>query len=408
MKRAADKPDNSSVMYDIAVVGGGPGGLHAAYQLAQSGFEVIVFEEHASTGDPVHCTGVLAVEAFDEFDLPRSAFLNALTTVQFFGPSGASIEYSTPQVEAIVIDRKAFDTALSQRAERAGATLLVGERIVGVSVHDDGVAITTAGDQRINAKACVLACGANYSLQKRLGLGTPVMHLQSAQIELPASEPGHVEVHFGNAVAPKGFAWAVPVMRGQRTFARIGLMCERDAREHFDLFLARIGPRWQTGTPTCLTGGLKPRLKMLPLGPIARTYAARVLAVGDAAGLVKATTGGGIYYSLLSASLAAETLTEAFSQSDFSAAALSAYEERWRAALGEEFSAQMSLRRIANRMSDNEIDALFELARTDGIMPLVRKTAQFNRHRALIVSLLNHPPARRLLMRRVLGWGRTA
>jgi|KBSSwiS6_1023812.scaffolds.fasta_scaffold06502_2 digeranylgeranylglycerophospholipid reductase len=408
MKRAADKPDNSSVMYDIAVVGGGPGGLHAAYQLAQSGFEVIVFEEHASTGDPVHCTGVLAVEAFDEFDLPRSAFLNALTTVQFFGPSGVSIEYSTPQVEAIVIDRKAFDTALSQRAERAGATLLVGERIVGVSVHDDGVAITTAGDQRINAKACVLACGANYSLQKRLGLGTPVMHLQSAQIELPASEPGHVEVHFGNAVAPKGFAWAVPVMRGQRTFARIGLMCERDAREHFDLFLARIGPRWQTGTPTCLTGGLKPRLKMLPLGPIARTYAARVLAVGDAAGLVKATTGGGIYYSLLSASLAAETLTEAFSQSDFSAAALSAYEERWRAALGEEFSAQMSLRRIANRMSDNEIDALFELARTDGIMPLVRKTAQFNRHRALIVSLLNHPPARRLLMRRVLGWGRTA
>src|SRR6185369_5558828 len=225
---------------------------------------------------------------------------------------------------------------------------------------------------------------------------------------VPVVEPGHVEVHFGNSVAPKGFAWAVPVTRGQRTFARIGLMCERDARDYFDRFLARIGPRWKTGTPTCLGGGLKPRLKMLPLGPIARTYAARVLAVGDAAGLVKATTGGGIYYSLLSAALAAETLTEAFSQSDFSAAALSAYEERWRAALGEEFSAQMSLRRIANRMSDNEIDALFELARTDGIMPLVRKTAQFNRHRALIVSLLNHPPARRLLMRRVLGWGRTA
>jgi hypothetical protein len=68
----------------------------------------------------------------------------------------------------------------------------------------------------------------------------------------------------------------------------------------------------------------------------------------------------------------------------------------------------MNLRRIANRMNDAEIDALFELARTDGIMPLVRKTAQFNRHRALIVSLLNHPPARRLLVRRVLGWGRTA
>ena len=155
---------------------------------------------------------------------------------------------------------------------------------------DDGVSVTTASQRRIAAKACVLACGANYALQKRLGLGTPVMHLQSAQIEVPAPEPGHVEVHFGNDVAPKGFAWAVPVIRGQRTFARVGLMCERDAREHFGLFLARIGPRWKTGSPTCLSGGLTPRIKMLPLGPIARTYAARVLAVGDAAGLVKATT----------------------------------------------------------------------------------------------------------------------
>jgi digeranylgeranylglycerophospholipid reductase len=395
-------------MYDIAIVGGGPGGLHAAYLLAQSGFRVIVFEEHASAGDPVHCTGVLAMEALDEFDLPRSAFLNSLTTVQFFGPSGESIEYSTPQVEAIVIDRRVFDAALGERAERAGAVLQVGERISGVRVTDDGVWLTTSSEQRIAARACILACGANYALQKRLALGTPMMHLQSAQIEVPAADPGHVEVHFGNSVAPKGFAWAVPVTRGHRSFARIGLMCERDASEYFDQFLKRIGPRWKTGSPSCLNGGVAPRIKMLPLGPIARTYAPRVLAVGDAAGLVKATTGGGIYYSILSASLAAETLCEAFSQGDFSAASLSAYEERWRAVLGEEFAAQMKLRRIANRLSDREIDGLFELARTDGIMPLVRKTAQFNRHRELIVSLLNHPPARRLLMRRVLGWGRTA
>jgi flavin-dependent dehydrogenase len=254
----------------------------------------------------------------------------------------------------------------------------------------------------------VLACGANYALQKRLGLGMPAMHLQSAQLELPATEPADVEVHFGNEVAPKGFAWAVPVVRGKQTFARIGLMCERDAREYFDRFLARIGPRWKTGVADCRDSGLAPRTKMLPLGPIEKTYATRVLAIGDAAGLVKATTGGGIYYSLLSGTIAAETLIEAFRRGDLTESSLAVYQDRWQALLAEEFSAQMSLRRIANQLSDEEIDDLFELARTDGIMPLVRRTARFNKHRELIVSLLSHPPARRVLMRRVLGWGRTA
>jgi geranylgeranyl reductase family protein len=395
-------------MYDIAIVGGGPGGMHAAYRLAQSGLDVAVFEEHVSVGDPVHCTGILAAEAFDEFDIPRSAFLNSLTTVRFFGPSGASIEYSTPEVEAIVIDRTAFDRALCQRAERSGASVQIGERIADVQISDTGTTLVTTTDRQISARACVLACGANYSIQKRLGLGMPTMHLQSAQIEVPALEPGDVEVHFGHDIAPKGFAWIVPVSRGNRTFARVGLMCERDAREHFDRFLARVGPRWKTGSTDCWDGGLTPRTKMLPLGPIEKTYGTRVVAIGDAAGLVKATTGGGIYYSLLSGALAADTLINAFDQGDLSAAALAVYEERWRALLDDELSAQMSLRRIANRLSDDEIDDLFELARTDGIMPLVRKTARFNKHRDLILSLLSHPPARRVLMRRVLGWGRTA
>ena len=76
--------------------------------------------------------------------------------------------------------------------------------------------------------------------------------------------------------------------------------------------------------------------------------------------------------------------------------------------LWDEIEAQASLRSVANGLTDGDMDELFELARVDGIMPIVRRTARFNRHRDLIRALLNHPPARRLLMKRVLGWGRTA
>ena len=68
----------------------------------------------------------------------------------------------------------------------------------------------------------------------------------------------------------------------------------------------------------------------------------------------------------------------------------------------------MQLREVAQHLADSEIDSLFHLAQTDGIMPIVRRTARFNRHRDLILAVLSHPPARRLLVRRVLGWSRTA
>jgi geranylgeranyl reductase family protein len=392
-------------MLDVAVIGGGPGGLHVARLLARSGIDVSVFEEHDRSGDPVHCTGVLAADAFDEFDLPRETILNALRTARFVAPSGFSITYSTPTIEAVAVDRLAFDRVLCDAAERAGARLVPGARVTSVEVESGCVRLTFADGTQVRSRMCVLACGASYRLQQRLGLGLPSVFLQSAQMEIPVGRPDAVEVHFGRTVAPNGFAWVVPVRRDQsRWCARVGLMCERDATGYFRRFVKRIHDR--LGLETAGIVSLNPRRKMLPLAPIGRTYTDRVLAIGDAAGIVKATTGGGIYYSIVSATLAAEVISSALQSNRFGAASLDGYERAWRSRLGPEIDAQLALRTLAHRMDDEEIKALFELARTDGIMPIVRKTARFNQHRALIAALFRHPPARRILFHRLRGTSR--
>jgi geranylgeranyl reductase family protein len=379
---------------DVVIVGGGPAGLYTGLQLARAGCRVELFEEHAQIGQPVHCTGVLAQDAFGEFDLPSDSVLNHLTTVRFVAPSGTTVEYATPSVEAVVIDRGRFDRELADQATRAGLRITRG-RVTAVQARHDGVQVA-AGDVTARARACVLACGAGYALHRRLGLGMPRLMLHTAQAEVAAARLHPVEVHFGEATAPGGFAWAVPVERAHGSYVRVGVMCDGQAALRFRHLLARLSQRWGIDSADA---GRVPRQKILPLAPLRRTYGDRLLAVGDAAGIVKPTTGGGIYYSLLTARLAAQTLIPALNANRLEAPALSDYERAWRSALGSELRWQIVLRRIARRLSDRDIDGLFDLAHTDGIMPIVRRTARFNSHRQFIVALLKHPPARRVLFR---------
>ena len=385
-------------MLDVAVIGGGPGGLHAATLLSSAGFDVTLFEEHNEIGQPVHCTGVLADDAFREFDLSRASILNTLSTAKFVSPSGFQISYTTPSIEAHVVDRRLLDRTIAQRATVAGARLCAGRRVRNLESTGEGIRIDIDGADPVHARAVVLACGASYGLQRRFGLGMPTVSLNSAQLEVPARRGGDVEVYFGNDWAPGGFAWTVPVSRPTGPFVRVGLMCEGDATVFFRQFVNRIGPSW--GIPSELVG--EPRRRLLPLSTLSRTFASRLLVVGDAAGLVKPTTGGGIYYSLVSATLAAETLISALRSNELQEEALGVYQQRWRKRLGPEFQSQLALRMLAQRMSDAEIDSLFDLALTDGVMPIVRAKAKFNQHRHLIAGLFRYGPTRRLLFRRLV------
>jgi len=381
-------------MHDVVVVGGGPGGLHAARRLASRGVDVTVLEEHDNCGTPVHCTGILARDAFDEFGLSRASILNEVTTARFVSPRGTDVVHRTRAVEAVVIDRALFDRELAIDAARCGAAVRFGTRVRGVAIDDSHVSVDIGGAAPLRARACVLATGGRYALHRPLGLDLPDHYLHTAQRELPAARPGVVEVHFGRGVAPGGFGWVVPVWRGDRAFARVGVMAESRAPEHFAGMIDRVSERW----------GLEdvqepPRQKILPLSSIARTFRDRLLVVGDAAGLVKPTTGGGIYYSLLSAGLAADVLVPALADGDLSARRLADYQRLWKAQLKNELETQLSFRKLAQEMSDTDIESLFELARTDGVMPIVRKTASFNRHRRLILALLRHQPARQIFFR---------
>jgi flavin-dependent dehydrogenase len=325
--------------------------------------------------------------------LSRRAIVGAADSARFISPNGTTVVIGAARVRAAVVDRAVFDRELAGSAVEAGATIHTGARVVSIMRSGRAVTIRTT-DATIEARAAILACGASYRFNRALGLGVPDVLVHSAQLEVPFPALDHLQVHFGRKIAPGGFAWVVPFERGGTTFARVGLLCERDAGTGFQAFASGIRSAHRIEDPWP-----EPRLRALPLGPAPRTWTDRILAVGDAAGLVKPTTGGGIYYGLLTGHLAAGVLAEALATNRLGPRRLKEYERRWRARLGPEIRAGLAFRGVAARLTDSAVDRLMELARLDGIVPLLQQTADFNWHQFAARALLRHAEFRRIVLK---------
>ena len=177
-------------------------------------------------------------------------------------------------VRAVVVDRARLDQSLADASRQAGAELRSGSRVRAINVESQHVSLTFDDQPAVHARVCVLACGANYRFNRLLGLGVPRAFVQSAQLEWPFAGPERVEVHLGREVAPGGFAWIVPFSRdGKGVQPRRADVRDSRRGPRFRMFAARLRDRFGVHEGSWP----EPRLKILPLGPVAKTYATRVV-----------------------------------------------------------------------------------------------------------------------------------
>jgi len=367
---------------DVVVIGGGPSGLRLAGRLASGGLDVLVLEKKAAIGGSIVCTGLVGREVFETYGLETGSVIQDIQEARLVSPLGTFVTYRHARPFACVVDRDKFDSGMAAAAVRAGAEIRLGSRAEAIVVEPAGVQVTVRRDDqgavRHPAAMAVIASGVDFSLQKRAGLSSPRTFLHGAQAEIAAGGDETTTIFVGRDIAPGAFAWSVPA--GDK--ARVGLLTRKDARTHLRRLLLEKFPA--AGDPA----EVMIRTKAVAQGLLARTTADRVLAVGEAAGQIKTTTGGGISYGLLCADLAAEAVAACFEKSSFDAAALAGYETRWRQAIRREILIGYHARRMCSRLSDGQVESLFHLAQTDGIIPIIRETADFDWHSGLIMALL--------------------
>jgi geranylgeranyl reductase family protein len=354
--------------FDVIVAGAGPAGSMAARTAADLGLRTALVEEHEQPGMPVHCSGKLQLHAFREFDLPQSLVMNTLRAGAFYSPGGAVFRVRRDEADSHVVDRVEFDRWMVDEAERRGATVLLNTRLRSAERVHGLVRVTGVSHGRsygATARVLIDAEGARPVLPRSLGLRIPRAYVYGLQYQMAGvdlDEPDRPEIYLGSANAPGFFGWIMPIGPDR---ARAGVCVDPRLTPHSPMhYLERLirdhpvaGRRLRHAVIERKLAGPIP-----VLGARRPTVAPGLLVAGDAAGQVKATSGGGIYFSLISGRLAAEA---AQAYVGGIPDALPRYERAWRRRFGRELYVTAFARMAINHMSDAEMDAFVAAAADD-------------------------------------------
>ncbi len=392
----------------MVVIGAGPVGSNAARLLAQDGHKVLLLEEHPEVGVPVQCAGLVAPRLFDHTPFPiGDLWQNDLHGAKIHAPDGTTLQIETKQVQAQAMDRAAFDQRMAQAAIDAGAELLVATKAVAAETGPAGARVVLQNDGRREEVTCRLIIGADGirgSVARWFGFPAIRETVSAYEVELSgASLPEGdqiIPMFAGDAQAPGFFSWIIPV-GGDRVRAGLAVapgLSEAAAKRYYE----RMFSDPQSSPYLAGTKEIYPIIGGIPLGLRDRLVDDRVMLVGDAAGMAKPTSGGGIYMGLVASEHLARIASPRLRTDRLSRGDLAGYERRVRRTIARELRKGDLLRRIYRGLRDPDLNDLARLCNKPRVRAVIERVGDIDYPSRLVVpTLLAEPRFFALLLR---GW----
>jgi digeranylgeranylglycerophospholipid reductase len=360
-------------LFDTIIVGGGPIGSYIAGKLAMHGHKVVVLEKKATAGQEICCTGIISKECHDLLRLNGTVNAMQVNSAVILSPSERPLRLQRKGEVAYVVDRANLDIEVSDYAQNAGAEFRFSTHVTDIEVHSDHVQVKTNGNGQhhfLKARSAVLATGYGSMLSQKLNLGKISTFILGAQAEVQTNDSHDVEIYTNRNLAPGGFAWLVPTSNGK---SLAGLITSDNQEDRLNYLLNTLKIKRKISSYD-----LPNSYGVIPLKPLPRTYSDRVLVVGEAAGQVKPTTGGGIYFGILCGSIAADVVHQAIESNDYSARHLSSYQKQWQKKLGKELMIEYWSHKALAWLNNQQIEYLLSIARKNKIQQSITSMEDFS------------------------------
>lgn len=298
-------------MHDAIIVGLGPAGSTAARSLASRGFKVLAidkekFPRYKSCGGCIS-TKIERILDFSISDVIEETVSGATFTYR----SGRPVDVLSDRPVGHNVMRDRFDNLLVNMAKEAGAEVVEGERVKGIS-EEKGSVTVSSDNKSYRAKFLIGADGASGVVGRRhFGLN-PKEAAVSITAEVPYDRSasgfkGKLFIDFGGV--PFGYGWIFP----KKDFLSVGIAGDAvkvggGIKDYFNS-LVESHPALKGRKVEGRTGWTVP-IYYEGSAPVVK---GRVLLAGDTGHLVDPFLGEGIYYAIRTARAAADSVAAALS-----------------------------------------------------------------------------------------------
>jgi digeranylgeranylglycerophospholipid reductase len=362
--------------HDVIVIGGGPAGSTFARYCAGAGMDVLVVDKRREIGVPVRCGEGLGTREVlaQNLELPKRCISTHVVGARVVAPNGKEIIWKDQETTGWVLERKMFDKWLCELAVDKGAKVHTYTRATELIIENGkpaGVKISHGGQDPYDVRAplVVSAEGMESMIARAAGFRT-VHSLYDVdtcyQYEMkPYDHENLLELYFGNSIAPRGYVWIFPKsdrkanvgigIGGNHVNAKKGAtgVDGADPKVLLDRFIASH-PKLKDASTLLEFGGV------ISVGaPMDEFVKDNFMVIGTAAKQVDPVHGGGMAVAMETAALAAATVIDAHKRKDFSKAALSPYETKWKATLGKKMAKRLMLRKAIEKLNDDDLDYIF-------------------------------------------------
>ncbi len=319
---------------DVVIVGASATGSLAARESAKRGAKTLLLEEDQLPGKFHKCSGLYSKRGIETLRVDYSDFLvNKIRGANIHaGKHCFTVEKK--ETIAVVLDRQKLDEELCQQAVDAGAALKLDERIT----KKTGAGAIASKNSEFNYKYLIGADGVASTVAylcgfPSIGKGNIAMCYEAEFDNCDVENNALVDV-FLSSFFPGFFGWIIP--SGGRK-ARIGFGTTRHAavKSAFVHFFSLPKVKQARGDEK-----LREFWHAIPLRTRRQTQKNNVMLVGDAAGQVKSTSGGGVVFGGQCAMLAGEIAARNCAGENLN------YEKMWRAKFGSVLKTHRAVRKV--------------------------------------------------------------